>query len=422
MRRLIFLVLCLVLVGSVTDSQAITYRNEPPGFRGLRWGTRTNRIKGLKYLQIDEQADKKSIFTFGDVVQVFNSLKSAGFSMNKSIKMLVPIIDLARAEGTSLSITGETVAFIMKTFKLRSNETRRLVDVIAGVISVSKLTMKNLSDAIKVAAKIFARLNYSEQDMLVALAIASEAGVFGFRAGYAWRRILMSLFRPSMLAYKSMVTLKLGLFNTNKKRLPIPVILEQFKWGLKNLATRNMVLKHLVNIFGLESLPVVIKGVVFGIDGWARLEARAIHSPTALEKAQAKKSPTEGRKPSTALPMDRLAIFTGNFPIKAYIRQKNGLKVGTIQAKSIHYIFAYKRLLAVEIQAYGSSNVKALYGYLQKRYGSGNKMPGSMGGGLGWLGYRTIMFLKMNPAEDHAQFVMISPRILKWASTEAKRR
>ncbi|MBU0514391.1 MAG: phage tail tape measure protein [Proteobacteria bacterium] len=422
MKRVIFLAWCLVLVGSANESQAISYRNEPRGFRGLKWSARSYRISGLKYVKTDKKTDKKTMFTPTDAVQALYSLGLAGFSIKKAIKMLIPIIDLATAESTSLSMAGEMIAGTMKTFKLRPDETRRVVDLYTGAISASKLSMERLSESIKYVAKVFARLKYSEEDMVVALAVAAEAGVFGFQAGNSWRTALMSLVRPSMLAYKSMVALKMSIVDIHKKMLPIPAILEQFRWGLQNVTTRKLILNHLVNIFGLESLPVVLKGVEMGINGWARLYGRIIASASALEKAQAKREAFRGRTRASASAMERLHICTGTFPIKSYVRPKDSLKIGLARVKSIQYKFAYKRLMAVEIWAYGSSDVQALHRYIKTRFGFGSRMPASLGGGLGWLGYKTTMFLKIKPTGDVAQFVMVSPRIMKWATTRAKRR
>lgn len=146
-------------------------------------------------------------FTSTQAAEGLYELASAGMDVEKSIKTLPKVLDLATASQMSLGDTALTIVNLMQAFSRTNLDAAHASDVLAKGVNTSTLHFQDLQEALPFVAGSFGQLGLKIEDAVTSLAILSDAGVRGGRAGEYLRQMINALIDPSSQAKDKMIEL-----------------------------------------------------------------------------------------------------------------------------------------------------------------------------------------------------------------------
>ena len=145
-----------------------------------------------------------TLFTAGQVVGLQTELAKLGFSVTEIENSTPAILDLSTALSVDLAEAAEFTGNVVRSFGLKTSETRRVVDVLAKSASSSALDFSALRESFKLAAPTARALGMSIEETAGLLGVLADSGLKGSIAGTGLSKTLIMLRKKGL-------TLKEGL-------------------------------------------------------------------------------------------------------------------------------------------------------------------------------------------------------------------
>ena len=136
---------------------------------------------------------KSTAFTATQVAKLQVELAKLGFTTNDILNASGGVLDLAAGLGVELKDAAVLTGSTLRAFGLTTEETGRVVDVLAKSASSSALDFTSLTESLKLAAPIARSTNKSIEETVALLGTLANAGVKGSIAGTALRKIFIEL-------------------------------------------------------------------------------------------------------------------------------------------------------------------------------------------------------------------------------------
>ena len=131
-------------------------------------------------------------------------LARAGFDTQQILEAIPGTLRLAQAGAINLGRAADIATNILTGFRQETQETSRVVDIMAFVVNSSNTNMEELGDAMKFVAPVAAGLNVSIEEASAAIGALSNNGLKASLAGTGLRRVLAGLESPTSQASKIM--------------------------------------------------------------------------------------------------------------------------------------------------------------------------------------------------------------------------
>jgi len=144
----------------------------------------------------------ETIFSATQVASAQNELATAGFKTNEIIRVMPDLLGLADASMSSLAVTAEISAAVLRGFNLDVTEMGRVGDVLTAAFTSSASSLETLGETMKYVAPVAAAMNISLEQSAGMAAILSNVGIKGSMAGTAMRALFLRLSDPPAAARK----------------------------------------------------------------------------------------------------------------------------------------------------------------------------------------------------------------------------
>lgn len=210
---------------------------------------------------------KTSRYGSADVAASFYDLSSAGFEVQQTMQAMPGIIALAESTLADLSFTTETVARALTVFQLEGTESNRVANVFAAGAAASMLQIYDLAEAMSYASPLAAGLGMSIEETTAALAMLSQGGIIGSRAGTTLMGFLAEL---STQEEKGQKTLKK--YGLEMKDLDVKS--RGFGAVLKTLSDAQITANDSMELFGRRAGPGALLFIQQGASEFERLTNR----------------------------------------------------------------------------------------------------------------------------------------------------
>lgn len=132
-------------------------------------------------------------FTATQVLELSTEFAKLGFSTTEILNASEATLDLAAAAGVDLAEAATVAGSTLRGFGLDTEETQRVVDVMAKSFTSSALDMEKFKESMKLVAPIAKTTKVSVEESAAALSILADRGVSGSMAGTQLRRIMSDL-------------------------------------------------------------------------------------------------------------------------------------------------------------------------------------------------------------------------------------
>ena len=154
-------------------------------------GKSKDEIAALK--ENAKQLGATTAFTATQVLELSTEFAKLGFSTSEILNASKATLDLAAAAEVDLAEAATVAGSTLRGFGLESEETQRVVDVMAKSFTSSALDMDKFKESMKLVAPIAKTTKVSIEESAAALSILADRGVSGSMAGTQLRRIMSDL-------------------------------------------------------------------------------------------------------------------------------------------------------------------------------------------------------------------------------------
>ena len=174
-------------------------------------------------------------FTAAQVAEGFSYMALAGWKTDDMLNGIDGMLRLAAASGEDLGTTSDIITDALTAFGLTAEDTGHFVDVLAAASANSNTTVSMMGQAFKYLAANAGVLNYSIDDVAVALGLLANNGIKSSQAGTSMRQILNSLIAPTDDAAEAMQALGISLFEAGTDKVkPLGQVLVEMREIFKN--------------------------------------------------------------------------------------------------------------------------------------------------------------------------------------------
>jgi len=146
--------------------------------------------------QLSTQAKElgsSTAFTASQVVELQTELAKLGFSVSDIQNSTPAILDLAASLDVSLAEAAATAGSTVRAFGLTTEDTQRVVDVMAASASASALDFESLRESLKLAAPTSRALGVSVEKTTALLGALADTGLKGSIAGTGLSKTFIEL-------------------------------------------------------------------------------------------------------------------------------------------------------------------------------------------------------------------------------------
>ena len=154
-------------------------------------GKSKDEIAALK--ENAKQLGATTAFTATQVLELSTEFAKLGFSTTEILNASRATLDLAAAAEVDLAEAATVAGSTLRGFGLESQETQRVVDVMAKSFTSSALDMDKFKESMKLVAPIAKTTKVTIEESAAALSILADRGVSGSMAGTQLRRVMSDL-------------------------------------------------------------------------------------------------------------------------------------------------------------------------------------------------------------------------------------
>ncbi|WP_025336444.1 phage tail tape measure protein [Paenibacillus sabinae] len=193
---------------------------------------------GAEFERLREQAIQlgaSTVFSASQAADAQALLAQAGFKTNDVMTALPGVLSLAAAGQMDLATTAGIASSVLNGFRLETEETGRVVDVLAKASIDSNADISDLGLSMKYVAPVAANMGLSIEEASAAVEALSNAGIRGEQAGTSLRAILLQLASPSEEAAFYMDKLGVSIQDSAGNVLPFAQIIGQMQGAFSRL-------------------------------------------------------------------------------------------------------------------------------------------------------------------------------------------
>lgn len=197
-----------------------------------------SQATGEELAQMRDQAIKlgaATVYSASQAADAMANLAQAGFKTNDIIAAMPGVLSLAAAGQTDLATTAEITASILNGFQISTEETSRVVDVLAKASIDTNAGITDLGLAMKYLGPVAQNMGISVEEATAAVGELSNAGIKGEQAGTSLRAMLLQLASPSKEAAFYMERLGVSIKDSAGNILPLSNIIGQMEGAFRRL-------------------------------------------------------------------------------------------------------------------------------------------------------------------------------------------
>lgn len=136
-------------------------------------------------------------FSATDAANGLLFLSRAGFEVEESLEAIGGTLTLAQAGALGLGQAADIASNVLQGFRLETDQTGRVVDVLALAANSANTSVAQLGQALAFVAPVAAGLGVEIEETSAAIGVLSNAGLQASVAGTGLRRVLAELESPS---------------------------------------------------------------------------------------------------------------------------------------------------------------------------------------------------------------------------------
>ncbi len=155
--------------------------------------TQATRVEMEKMTATAKRLGATTSFTAAEVADAMTNLGRLGFNPREINAAIGGVLDLSRATGTDLAQSTQIAGDIMRSFRIGTEQTGRVMDVLTATANGSSQTLVDVFESMKLLGPITAEAGDSFESTAAAIAMLANNGIKGSLAGNALARAYKNL-------------------------------------------------------------------------------------------------------------------------------------------------------------------------------------------------------------------------------------
>lgn len=185
--------------------------------------------------ELARELGRATVFSAEEAAQGLYYMALAGWDTNQMLVALEPVLKLAAAGQIELATASDIVTDAITAFGYSAEDTQLFVDVLAQTMANSNTDVTQLGEAFKYVGTTAGQLNYSLEDVAVALGLMANQGIKAGQAGRSLNQLLQSLKNPTDAAAAAMEEYGISIFNADGSSRDLGDVLIQLRSAFEGL-------------------------------------------------------------------------------------------------------------------------------------------------------------------------------------------
>lgn len=198
----------------------------------------------------------RTVFTAAEASEALVQLGMSGLTVQESITALEPTLKLASIGMLDFGKTADLVTNIMQGFQLSAADIPRIADVLASAVTSSNATVEQMANAMSYAAPVAQSFGISLEAVAASMEVLHNAGIKSSRAGTGLRRILLSLYTPTVKGAEALAKLNVSMVDGEGKTKSFISVMKEVSAAV---AAGKGSLEDLVAIVGVRAAPAFLQ-------------------------------------------------------------------------------------------------------------------------------------------------------------------
>lgn len=221
--------------------------------------SKVSAISGASGKDLQSLTDKakemgaKTKFSASESAEALQYMAMAGWNTKSMLNGIDGIMSLAAADGLDLATTSDIVTDAITAFGLKASDSTHFADVLAKASSSANTNVSMLGESFKYVAPLAGAMNYSVEDVSVALGLMANASVKGSMAGTSLKTALSNLASPTKEMQKVMDEYKISMTDANGEALPLIDVIKELRTKFSGLSETEQTAAA-STLFGKEAM------------------------------------------------------------------------------------------------------------------------------------------------------------------------
>lgn len=192
-------------------------------------------------------------FSAIESAEAMQYMAQAGWDTQAILEGTAGVMNAAASSGEDLASVAGILSKNITAFGDTAKDASRYADVLAAAAAVSAADVNYLGEGFKYAASTAGAMNYSVEDVSIALAAMSQSGIEAGTAGAALRNIISNMASPSKKQAEALKQLNLSLTDSKGNTKDFATVMNELRYSFSGL-TESQAAAFASTIAGKQSM------------------------------------------------------------------------------------------------------------------------------------------------------------------------
>ena len=194
---------------------------------------------------------KNTVFSATEVGSAMEYMGMAGWKAEQMIAGLDGVIALAAASGEDLAMVSDIVTDSLTAMGETAEQSTHFADIMAQAAMNSNTNVELMGESFKYAAPVAGALEYSMEDLTIAIGLMASSGIKGSLAGTALRNMLTRMAKPTKESRDAMDALGLSLTDDEGRMYSLLEIMQMLRQNFAEGTDTEKMQQALMDLAGL---------------------------------------------------------------------------------------------------------------------------------------------------------------------------
>ena len=180
-------------------------------------------------------------FTATEAGQAMEYMAMAGWKTEDMLQGMQGVLNLAASSGEDLATTSDIVTDAMTALGMKADEVEHFADVLAAAATNSNTNVSMMGETFQYAASLAGAMNYSIEDVAIAIGLMANSGIKASDAGTALRKIFAETTEGAQVSGKELGNYTIKTQNADGSMRDLKSVIEDLRMAFSKMTEAEKV-------------------------------------------------------------------------------------------------------------------------------------------------------------------------------------
>lgn len=180
-------------------------------------------------------------FTATEAGQAMEYMAMAGWKTEDMLQGMHGVLNLAASSGEDLATTSDIVTDAMTALGMKADEVEHFADVLAAAATNSNTNVSMMGETFQYAASLAGAMNYSIEDVAIAIGLMANSGIKASDAGTALRKIFAETTEGAQVSGKELGNYTIKTQNADGSMRDLKSVIEDLRMAFSKMTEAEKV-------------------------------------------------------------------------------------------------------------------------------------------------------------------------------------